>query len=156
MRCTKDQGLALLLHLQYCWDFLADQYSDTLGSCPDNASGLGSFPDSSSFWSCSYGTLSCFIYLMSVVSVCQYFAGASRGPDDSRTHGRIPVSFHGNARGGSICRLLQRAEGYMFRVAAGFAVSLFIIYTLGTVWLIDTPSVVGGSAALGHDTVCRV
>jgi biotin transport system substrate-specific component len=87
-----------------------------------------------------YGTLSCLIYLMFGAVGLPVFHGGTYGvPIILGPTGGYLVSFPmATLVGGSISQTVSRNRRMdMFRVAAGFAVSLFIIYTLGTVWLME-------------------
>ncbi|MGA2874557.1 MAG: biotin transporter BioY [Nitrososphaerales archaeon] len=87
-----------------------------------------------------YGTLSCLIYLMfGAVGLPVFHSGTSGIPIILGPTGGYLVSFPiATLVGGSISqRVAKTRKMDLMRVAAGFAISLVIIYSLGTVWLME-------------------
>ena len=87
-----------------------------------------------------YGTLSCLIYLMfGAVGVPVFHGGTSGIPIILGPTGGYLVSFPiATLVGGSVSFTVSRERKLeLLRVAAGFALSLLVIYTLGTLWLME-------------------
>jgi biotin transport system substrate-specific component len=87
-----------------------------------------------------YGTLSCLIYLMfGAMGVPVFHGGTSGIPIILGPTGGYLVSFPiATLVGGSVSLTVSRERKLeVLRVAAGFALSLLVIYTLGTLWLME-------------------
>ncbi len=87
-----------------------------------------------------YGTLSCLIYLMfGTVGLPVFHGGTSGIPIILGPTGGYLVSFPiATLLGGSISRTVSKTRKMdLVRVATGFVISLVIIYTLGTIWLME-------------------
>lgn len=87
-----------------------------------------------------YGALSCLIYLMfGAVGVPVFHGGTSGIPIILGPTGGYLVSFPiATLVGGSVSLTVSRERKLeLLRVAAGFALSLLVIYTLGTLWLME-------------------
>lgn len=87
-----------------------------------------------------YGTLSCVIYLMFGAIGLPVFHGGTSGISIilGPTGGYL-VSFPiATLVGGSVSKTVAKTrKSDLFRVSTGFAVSLVIIYTMGTFWLME-------------------
>lgn len=87
-----------------------------------------------------YGTLSCLVYLMFGALGLPVFHGGTAGIAIilGPTGGYL-VSFPiATLVGGSVsARVAKTRKMDLLRVATGFAISLIIIYTLGTFWLME-------------------
>jgi biotin transport system substrate-specific component len=87
-----------------------------------------------------YGTLSCIIYLMfGAVGLPVFHGGTSGIPIILGPTGGYLVSFPmATFVGGTVSRTVAKTRRMdLVRIAANFAISLIIIYGLGTFWLMD-------------------